>query len=122
MYFKNILSKFQSGFHKGFSTKHCLVLLLIERWKEIVDKVEAFGDLLTDLIKVFDVLSHDLLIAKLLSYAFLTSCISCSLTFTKIITDHVTNRKKRTKGVSSCSSWEAIEHCATTTFVQCFSL
>ena len=30
IYFENILSKFQCGFRKGFSTQHCL--LLIEKW------------------------------------------------------------------------------------------
>ena len=35
IYFENILSKFQCDFRKGFSTQHCL-LLMIEKWKEPV--------------------------------------------------------------------------------------
>ena len=65
---ENILSKFQCGFRKGFSTQHCL-LLMIEKWKEAVDKDQSFGALVTDLSKAFDcLLSHDLLTAKLHCY------------------------------------------------------
>ena len=50
---------------KRFSTQHCL-LLMIEKWKEAVDKDQSFGALLTKLSKAFVcLLSHDLLIAKL---------------------------------------------------------
>ena len=38
--------------------------------KKIVGKDETFAALSTDLTKVFDILSHDLLIAKLHSYEF----------------------------------------------------
>ena len=64
IYFENILSKFRCGFRKGFSTQHCL-LVMIEKWKEAVDKDRSLRALLTDLSKAFDCLSHDLLIAKL---------------------------------------------------------
>ena len=69
IYFENILSKFQCGFRKGFSTQHCL-LLMIEKWKEAVDKDQSFGALLTDLSKAFDCLSHDLLIANCILMEF----------------------------------------------------
>ena len=36
-YFQNILSKFQCGFRKVFSTQNCS-LLLIEKWKKAVEK------------------------------------------------------------------------------------
>ena len=87
IYFENILSKFQCGFRKGFSTQHCL-LLMIEKWKEAVDKDQSFGALLTDLSKAFDCLSHDLLIAKLHSYGI-------SLAPLKLLTDYLTKRKQR---------------------------
>ena len=66
-FFEEIFSKFQCGFRKGYSTQHCL-LMMLESWKEAVDKNKAFGTLMTDLSKAFDCLSHDLLIAKLHSY------------------------------------------------------
>ena len=53
IYFENILSEFQCGFRKGFNTQHCL-LLMIEKWKEAVDKDQSFGALLTDLSKAFE--------------------------------------------------------------------
>ena len=102
IYFENILSKFQCGFRKGFSTQHCL-LLMIEKWKEAVDKDQSFGALLTDLSKAFGCLSYDLLIAKLHSYGI-------SLASLKLLTDYLTNRKQRTKVETSYSSWEDITH------------
>ena len=44
---KNV-SKLQGGFLKGFSTQHCL-LLMLEKWKHAVDSKKVFGALLTDL-------------------------------------------------------------------------
>ena len=102
IYLQNILSKFQCGFRKGFSTQHCL-LLIIEKWKEAVDKDQTFGALLTDLSKAFDCLSHDLLIAKLHFYGI-------SLASLKLLTDYLTNRKQRTKVETSYSSWKDIKH------------
>ena len=63
--FYNLLSKYQCGFRKGFNAKHCLVSM-IEKWKESVDSVVAFGTLMTDLSKAFGCLHHGLLIARLL--------------------------------------------------------
>ena len=94
IYFENILSKFQCGFRKGFSTQRCLLA---------AEKDHSFGALLTDLSKAFDCLSHDLLIAKLHSYGI-------SLALLKLITDYLTNRKQRTKVETSYSSWEDIKH------------
>ena len=64
-----LLSKFQFGFRKGFSTQHSL-LAMIEKWRETLDKGGSCGALLMDLSKAFDCLKHDLLIAKLNSYGF----------------------------------------------------
>ena len=86
IYFENILSKFQCGFRKGFSTRYYL-LLTIKKWKKAADKDQSFGALLTDLSKAFDCLSHDLLIAKLHSYGI-------SLASLKLLTDYLTNRKQ----------------------------
>ena len=52
-FFDNILSKFQSGFRKGYGTQHCL-LLMLEIWEGVTDNNKVFGALLTDLSKAFD--------------------------------------------------------------------
>ena len=99
-FFENILSKYQCGFRKGFSTQHCL-LAMLEKWKRSVGNGKAFGALLTDLSKAFDCLDHELLIAKQNTYGF-------SLTASKLIHDDLSNRKQWTKINSSYSSWHEI--------------
>ena len=54
-------------FRKGYSPQHCF-LLMIDRWKKTVDNNKVFGALLTDLLKPFDCICHDLLVAKLNAY------------------------------------------------------
>ena len=66
-YFEKLLSKYQWGFRKGFSTQHCL-LVMIEKLRKSLDSGEASAALSTDLSKTFDCLPHDLLIAKLYAY------------------------------------------------------
>ena len=64
-YFDNILFPSQCGFRKGYSAQHCL-LVMIEKFKEVVDKRNAFGALLlTDLSKAFACVNHPFFIAKL---------------------------------------------------------
>ena len=63
-YFESFLSEYQCGFRKGFSAQHCL-LSMLQKWKSALDNRNMFGELLTDLSKAFDCLSHDLLIVKL---------------------------------------------------------
>ena len=48
---------------KGFSTQYAL-LSLLKRWKKILDKKGFGGAALMDLLKAFDTLNHELLIAK----------------------------------------------------------
>ena len=64
-YFEQFLSKY--GFRNGFSAQNNL-LSMLEKWKSVVDNKKPFGALLTDLLKIFDCLSHELLIAKLNAY------------------------------------------------------
>ena len=63
---------------------------MLETCKEAIDSSKAFGALLTDLLKDFDCLSHDLLIAKL--HAFSLDLVSLNLQ-----QDYLTNRKQKTK-------------------------
>ena len=99
-FFEPILSKYQCGFRKGFSTEHCL-LAMLEKWKSAVDNKKTFGALLTDLSKAFDCLSHDLLIAKLNTYGFGLSAL-------RLVQSYLTKRKQKTKINSEFSSWEEI--------------
>ena len=59
---------------------------MLETCKEAIDSNKAFGALLTDLLKDFDCLSHDLLIVKL--HAFGLDLVSLNLQ-----QDYLTNRK-----------------------------
>ena len=94
------LSDQQCEFPKGYSTQLCL-LNLLEKWKNCVDKGKAFGALLTDLSKAFDLLDHELLISKLNVYGL-------NLPALRLIHDYLSNRKQRTKIDDNYSSWSEI--------------
>ena len=61
-YFNNILFPSQCGFRKWYSAQHCL-LVMIEKFKEAIDRGNEFGALLTELSKAFDCINQPLLIA-----------------------------------------------------------
>ena len=63
LFFNSLLSKCQCGFRRGYNTQHCFISL-IEKWKKSVDNGVIFGALLIYLLKAFDCLLHELLIAK----------------------------------------------------------
>ena len=64
---KNIFSKYQCGFRKGFSTQHAL-LFMLEKIKIARDRKGFCAAVLTDLSKTFDSVCHSLLIAKFNAY------------------------------------------------------
>ena len=64
IYFDEILSKYQSGFRKGFNAQHFLVNM-IKNWPESVDNDGAFGAFMTDLTKAFECSHQGLFIANL---------------------------------------------------------
>ena len=101
IYIETYLSPFLCGFRKGFSTQHCLTVML-ERWKKALDKGTLAGAILTDLSKAFDCLNHELLIAKLNAYGF-------DLTSLTYIYSYLSDRKQRTKVNNCLSSWSSIK-------------
>ena len=88
-YFAKFLSKFQCGFRKGFSTQHCL-MVMVEKLRKIRDEKGVFAAVLTDLSKTFDCIPHQLLIAKLSAYGFDMKSIA-------FISAYLKNRKQKTK-------------------------
>ena len=101
-FFEDVFSKYQCGFRKGYSAQHCL-LVMIEKWKKIVDHGGVFGALLTDLSKAFDCIPHDLFIAKLEAYGFQTDALN-------LVYDYLSNRKQRVKTNETFSCWKDAEY------------
>ena len=91
------MSKFQCGFRKGFNAQDCLIVM-IEKWKRMLDKGGTCRALLTDLSKAFDCLPHDLLLAKLHAYGITYKSL-------KILSSYLTNRKQRVRIGNLYSSW-----------------
>ena len=99
-YFDKILSKYQFGFRKGYSSQQCL-LVLMEKWKKCLEKGGKCGALLTDLSKAFDCLLHDLLIAKLHAHGFEIDSL-------RLIYSYLVGRKQRVKIDKEYSTWQEI--------------
>ena len=95
LYLDNILSKCQCIFRKRFN-QHCLIKFL-EKWKQSLENGLVFGALLTDLLKTFDCLSHELLAAKLIAYEVEISSVTLKCAY-------LTNRRFRTKVGNKYSS------------------
>ena len=74
---------------------------MLQKSKSSVDKGKVFGVILTDLLKAFDCLSHELIITKLNAYGF-------SLSVLKLMQCYLSERKQRTKINQGYSSWEEI--------------
>ena len=94
-----LLATNQCGFWKGFSSQYCL-LVMLEKFKEAIDKRNQFGGLLTDLSKAFDCIDHKLLIAKLSEYGVSSSALN-------VISSYLKHRTQRTK-INDCFSTRSI--------------
>ena len=75
-YIEPFLSKVLTGFRKNHNTQHSL-LNMLESFKEALDKVTSVSTIFMNLSKAFDILNHDLLIAKLEAYGFSAKSLSC---------------------------------------------
>ena len=92
-YFDNILFSSQCCFRKGYSAHDCL-LVMIEEFKEAIDKGNEFGAVLTDLSKAFYVLIIRFLLLNCTNYG--VSILSINIIFS-----HLSNRTHRTK-INEC--------------------
>ena len=101
LYIDKYLSPFLCGFRKGYSTQHCLTVML-NMWNKAMDSGKLAGALLTDLSKAFDCLNHELLIAKLDAYGFDQDAL-------KYIYSYLSDREQRTKVNNCFSSWSKIK-------------
>ena len=72
------------------SVPSTVLILMLEKWKHAVNNKKVFGALLTDLLKAFNCICHDLLIAKLNAYGL-------SLPSLKLVHNYLQSRKHRTK-------------------------
>ena len=88
-YLSKKFSKYQCNVRKGFSAQQCLIVI-IEKWRQSLDSGGQAAAVLTDLLKAFDCIDHELLIAF----------DNSSLTF---IYSYLSERKQRTKINSSFS-------------------
>ena len=84
-YFNHILSKWQCGFRKGFST----------------EKGGISGAILTDLSKAFDCILHNLLVAKLAAYGFDYQSL-------RMMESFLSSRQQRTKVNNAFSRYPEI--------------
>ena len=59
LFFDSLMSKYQCSFRRDYNAQQCLITL-IDKLKKSVDNGGAVGALLTDLLKAFGGLPHEL--------------------------------------------------------------
>ena len=74
---------------------------MLKKWRSAINNKKSFEAPLTGLLKGFDRLLHDLLIAKLNAYGFNMSAL-------RFVHSYLKNRMQRTKINSEYSSWKEI--------------
>ena len=93
-------SKHLTGFRKNHSTQNALVVM-IEKWKTILNKKLKVGARFMDLPKAFDTLDHSPLLAKSSTYGFDNTLLSFARSF-------LTNRIQTCKIENHFSNWREI--------------
>ena len=74
------LAKYLTGFRKSHGTQNSL-LTMLEKWKRGIDNGSYASALLMDLLKAFHTINHDLNLAKLKAYGFLTNALNFMYSF-----------------------------------------
>ena len=89
---ENKLSKCVTGFCKSLGAQHSLMILMImlERSQNVLDKGEYLCVLFMDLSKAFDTINHDLLLAKISAYRVSNNALN-------LMCSYIKNRKQRTQ-------------------------
>ena len=100
-FIKNRISKCVTDFKKSHGTQHSLIVML-EEWKNALDKEENLSAIFMDLLKAFDTINYDLLLTKLKAYGFSKQALSfmCS--------SYLKNRRQRVKTNNKFSSLEKV--------------
>ena len=88
-YFEPHLSKFLSAYRKGYSCGSVL-LHVIEDCKGALEKNSVVGTVTMDLSKAFDLIPHDLLLAKLSAYGISTHSLD-------LLKGYLTNRRQQVR-------------------------
>ena len=94
---KTFFSKFLCGFREGLSSQYA-ILNMLRNWQSYLRTSGKVGAVLMDLSKAFDVLPHDLLLAKLEAYGFGPWSL-------KLFWNYLNNRKHRVRIGSSISEY-----------------
>ena len=95
------MSPLLSGFRKGYSTQHALLLFLHNIQRQ-VDEGKNAAAVLMDLSKAFDCMDHSLLLAKLHAYGLSKNALL-------LIRSYLSNRKQRVGLDHEYSSWLDLE-------------
>ena len=99
-FYQAILSDFISSYRK-FHSCETLVLKLSEDWRAMLDKGELVAVVSMDLSKTFDVIDHDLLLAKLKAY-------SVGERSFVLFKDYLSGRQQRVKIGDTFSNWKGV--------------
>ena len=99
-YFKPFFNDILCGFRKAQSTQHAIFKLLTS-WQNSLDRGGFVSSILMDLLKAYDCLPHDLLLAKLQAYGFSKESI-------RLFLSYLTNRTQRIKIGSTFSHWKNV--------------
>ena len=99
-FYNAILSDFISSYRKLYSCETAL-LRLTEDWRSMRDRGELVAVMSMDLSKAFDVIQHNLLLAKLEAYGVGEK--SCTL-----LRNYLSGRQQRVKIGDTFSSWDGV--------------